>query len=185
MNANRAYLGTRTSPGSQGAIGLPNQCMRIGGWRQIGAHRQEFVTSIGSVNATLGGLRDGSPLHIVRRVAASAIERLDVIHHESGAGALHRFRRGTRFQRSKCTDRPGVARDVSAQITYAVEAGGGMPGARQWQFRDGDHLGAQNGAERDREWSDSEEWVFRGHRLYAMHVGCPWPSSQPLRPTAR
>src|ERR1700691_5168051 len=47
----------------------------------------------GSVNATFGGLSHGDPLHVVRCLAASAIEWLNVVHHETAAGALHRFRR--------------------------------------------------------------------------------------------
>ena len=48
-----------------------------------------------------------------------------------------------------------------------------MAGAGQWQFGDRNHLGVQNGTERERQCSDSEQKrVFRRHRRCSMHVGC-------------
>lgn len=139
--------------------------MRNGGRRQIAVTITSFETSFRR-------LCNGPPAHVLGCVRAAAIERFNMIDEVAGAAALYRSSGRAGVVRTESSDGPWITRDTAAQVAYAIDASGDVVVARRRKFR-GDHdLGVQNGTERDRERSVSEqEQVFRRHRRQSMHVG--------------
>jgi hypothetical protein len=125
-----------------------------------------------SLDAIFGGLRDGPPPHVLGCVPAAGLEGLDAGDCVAGAGAGLRSSGGARVFCEKFADGRGIGESLSVQVAHAVCAGGAVILARRREFGTHADLGVQNGTERERECSDSEqERVFRRHRACSVHVG--------------